>query len=54
MIEMNGGACEEHSDHRIDATVRLDVRKVFDKYGQNLSKTSAALNVARNAVRKYL
>lgn len=45
MIEMNGG---------IDATVRLDVRKIIDKYGQNLSKTAAVLKVARNTARKYL
>ena len=51
---MNGGPDEEPRDHRIDATVRLDVRKIFDKYGQNLSKTAAALKVERNTVRKYL
>lgn len=38
----------------LDAVIRLHVRRVFDKYGQNLSKASSALGVARNTVRKYL
>lgn len=37
-----------------DSAIRLHVRKVFDKYAQNLSKTAAALKVARNTVGKYL
>ena len=38
----------------LDAAIRIHVRKVFDKYGQNLSKTASALKVARNTVRKYM
>ncbi|HRT30103.1 MAG TPA: hypothetical protein P5527_09940 [Kiritimatiellia bacterium] len=38
----------------LDATIRLHVRRVFDKYEQNITKTAAALKVSRNTVRKYL
>ena len=38
----------------MDAVIRLHVRRIFDKYGQNLSKTAEALKVARNTVRRYL
>lgn len=36
------------------ADVRGVSRRVFDKFGQNLSRTADALKVARNTVRKYL
>ena len=59
--EMNAGLVEpgaaiEGGDvsDELDTAIRLHVRKVFDKYGQNLSKTAQALKVARNTVRKYL
>lgn len=38
----------------LEAAIRAHVRRVFDKYGQNMSKTAQALKVARNTVRKYL
>ena len=38
----------------LDAAIRRHVRRVFDKYGQNLSRTAQALKVARNTVKKYL
>ena len=38
----------------LDAAIRLHVRRVFDKYEQNITKTAAALKVSRNTVRKYL
>ena len=59
--EMNAGLTEPGSatasgdaPDELDAVIRLHVRKVFDKYGQNMSKTAQALKVARNTVRKYL
>ena len=44
----------DNQPDELDAAVRIHVRKVFDKYGQNLSKTASALKVARNTVRKYM
>jgi transcriptional regulator with PAS, ATPase and Fis domain len=59
--EMNAGLLEETASYaldsqpdELDAAIRIHVRKVFDKYGQNLSKTASALKVARNTVRKYM
>ncbi len=58
--EMNAGLTDTAvselagAPEELDAVVRLHVRKIFDKYGQNLSKTASALKVARNTVRKYL
>lgn len=49
---MNAGRA--YVPEEFESAIRFRVRKVFDKYRQNLSKTSAALNVARNMVRKYL
>ena len=36
------------------AAIRIHVRRVYDKYGQNLSKAAEALKVARNTAKKYL
>ena len=59
--EMNAGLLDETATYaldsqpdELDAAIRIHVRKVFDKYGQNLSKTASALKVARNTVRKYM
>jgi predicted esterase len=38
----------------LDAVIRWHVRRVFDKYGQNLSRAAQALKVARNTAKKYL
>ncbi|MCQ2352463.1 MAG: sigma-54 dependent transcriptional regulator [Victivallaceae bacterium] len=38
----------------LESAIRLHVKRVYEKYRNNLSKTAAALNVARNTVRKYL
>jgi len=38
----------------LESAVRMHIRKVFDKYGQNLSRAADALKVSRNTVRKYL
>ncbi|MGI6495116.1 MAG: sigma 54-interacting transcriptional regulator [Kiritimatiellia bacterium] len=58
--EMNAGLADNASSElasapdELDAAIRLHVRRVFDKFGQNTSKTAAALKVSRNTVRKYL
>ena len=38
----------------LEAAIRIHVRRVYDKYGQNLSKAAGALKVARNTAKKYL
>ena len=58
--EMNAGLVEcsafdpASEPDELDAVIRLHVRRVFDRFGQNVSKTAAALKVARNTVKKYL
>ena len=55
MDEGRGGACALANVHDdLESAMRAHVRRVFDKYGQNLSKTAKALNVSRNTARKYL
>ena len=39
---------------RLEDAMRLHVRRVYDKYGQNLTRAAEALDVSRNTVRKYL
>ena len=34
--------------------MRIHVRRVYDKYGQNLTRASSALGVAKNTLKKYL
>ena len=38
----------------LDAAIRYHVRKIYDKYGQNVMKAATALKCARNTVKKYL
>ena len=58
--EMNAGltdgACSASGlvPDELEGAIRLHIRKVFDKYGQNLTKAAEALKVSRNTVRKYL
>ena len=58
--EMNAGLTDNAASElasapdEMDAVIRLHVRRVFDKYGQNFSRTAEALKVARNTVRRYL
>ena len=58
--EMNAGLVEGEAvadcslPDELDAVIRWHVRRVFDKYGQNLSRAAQALKVARNTVKKYL
>lgn len=49
---MNAGRA--YVPEEFESAIRFRVCKIIDKYGQNLSKTAAALKVARNTVRKYL
>lgn len=58
--EMNAGltdgACSESGlvPDELEAASRIHMRRVCDKYGQNLSKAAEALEVARNTAKKYL
>jgi len=58
--EMNAGLINVAANEfatapdELDAAIRRHVRRVFDKYEQNITKTAAALKVSRNTVRKYL
>ena len=38
----------------LDAAIRLHVRRVYEKYGRNLTRTKEALQIARNTLKKYL
>ena len=58
--EMNAGlvdcACVENGlvPDDIEGATRYHVHKVYDKYGQYLTKAATALGLSRNTVRKYL
>lgn len=39
---------------RLEDAIRLHVRRVYEKYGQNLTRAAAALGMTRNTARKYL
>ena len=39
---------------KLEDAIRLHVRRVFEKYGENLTRAAEALDVSRNTVRKYL
>ena len=39
---------------KLDGAIRLHVRRVYEKFGQNLTRAAEALGVSRNTVRKYL
>ncbi len=58
--EMNAGLVDNQVvecgalPDELDAVIRWHVRRVFDKYGQNLSRAAQALKVARNTAKKYL
>ena len=38
----------------LDEVIRAHVRRVFAKYGENITKASAALNITRTTLRKWL
>ena len=46
-------SCEEVPDD-LDAVIRLHVKRIFEKYNRNQTRTAEALNVAKNTVKKYL
>ena len=58
--EMNaglGGNLELKSGRipdKLEDAMRLHVRRVYEKYGENLTRAAEALDVSRNTVRKYL
>ena len=39
---------------KLEDAMRLHVRRVFEKYGENLTRAAEALDVSRNTVRKYI
>jgi len=39
---------------KLEDAIRIHVRRVYEKCGQNLTRASEALDVSRNTVRKYL
>ena len=39
---------------KLEDATRLHVRRVYEKYGQNLTRAAEALGLSRNTVRKYL
>lgn len=59
--EMNAGlvdvSCKSDSGvvpDDLEEATKYHIRRVYDKYGQNLTKAAEALNCSRNTVRKYL
>ena len=38
----------------LESAIRCHIRRVYDKYEHNLTRTAQALNASRNTVRKYL
>ena len=44
---------QEYPDELEDA-IRFHVKRIYEKNNNNLSRTAAVLNAARNTVRKYL
>ncbi len=49
-LELKSGRVPDN----LEAATRLHVRRVYEKYGQNLTRAAEALDVSRNTVRKYL
>ena len=45
---------QEDVPDELDAAIRLHVKRVYEKYEHNLTRTAAALKSARNTVKKYL
>ena len=58
--QMNAGLQDEVPDNpsaapdELDVAIRQHVRRVYAKYGENVSKAAAALKITRNTLRKYL
>ena len=54
MIESLKPKPEEEIPDNLEAAVRNHVRRVYEKYERNLTRTAQALDASRNTVRKYL
>ena len=39
---------------KLEDAIRLHIRRVYEKYGENLTRAAEVLDVSRNTVRKYL
>ena len=58
--QMNAGLVDDIAPEvksvpdELDEAIRLHVRAVYEKYGENVSKAAAALKITRNTLRKYL
>ena len=39
---------------KLEDAIRLHIRRVYEKYGENLTRAAEALDLSRNTVRKYL
>ena len=58
--QMNAGLQDEVPESpsaapdELDVAIRQHVRRVYAKYGENVSKAAAALKITRNTLRKYL
>ena len=44
----------EEAPDKLEDAIRMHIRRVYEKCGQNLTRAAAALDVSRNTVRKYL
>ena len=44
----------EEIPDELEAAVRIHVKRIYEKYDRNLTKTAEALKAARNTVKKYL
>jgi len=49
-IELKSGRIPD----KLDDAIRLHVRRVYEKYAENITRAAEALGVSRNTVRKYL
>ena len=45
---------QEELPDELESAMRIHIKKVYEKYGKNLTKTAEALKAARNTVKKYL
>ena len=45
---------DDDDPDELEVVIRRHVRRVYEKYGHNISKTADALQIARNTVKKYL
>ena len=54
MMENLSTRPNEDIPDNLEAAIRRHVRRVYDKYDHNLTRTAQALDASRNTVRKYL